>query len=348
MKGTKWTALLCALVLTCGMTVDAADFDAKYYAAHNPDVTAVVGEDAAALELHYHTFGAAEGRAANAEEAENGAGLISFEEFDAEYYAEHNPDVAEITGTDKAALYAHYVLFGAAEGRMARAVVEDPYARFASGESSGSHRSKSSKHSDASDSSNHTGSSGNSGSGSSGGTTATHTLSYTSNDDGTHTITCSVAGCTQSGHCGTESCSDFDYDYKALTSSLGNQVYAHAKICKDCHYSTDERCTPNTTYNTSQLKHVKKCTYCKGETAAWENHDWTNKDGKCPVCGFLCDHEFNYGTSSVCNRCGWDCPHSGGWEEGLCKRCQLPHSYVAFCEDKDGDNKCDVCGGDMP
>lgn len=39
--------------------------------------------------------------------------------FDAEYYAQTYPDVANAVGTDKDALYNHYVTFGKAEGRMA-------------------------------------------------------------------------------------------------------------------------------------------------------------------------------------------------------------------------------------
>ena len=38
--------------------------------------------------------------------------------FDAEYYAECNPDVAEVYGTEEEALYRHYRLFGMKEGRL--------------------------------------------------------------------------------------------------------------------------------------------------------------------------------------------------------------------------------------
>lgn len=37
--------------------------------------------------------------------------------FDAAWYAEHNPDVAEETGEDEALLYRHYQLYGQKEGR---------------------------------------------------------------------------------------------------------------------------------------------------------------------------------------------------------------------------------------
>ena len=39
--------------------------------------------------------------------------------FDAEYYAERYPDVAEAYGTEESALYRHYLLFGKDEGRLA-------------------------------------------------------------------------------------------------------------------------------------------------------------------------------------------------------------------------------------
>jgi hypothetical protein len=38
--------------------------------------------------------------------------------FDADYYAQNNPDVVQVLGTDVNALYSHYVNFGKTEGRM--------------------------------------------------------------------------------------------------------------------------------------------------------------------------------------------------------------------------------------
>lgn len=38
--------------------------------------------------------------------------------FDAEYYAENNPDVVAALGTDKNVLYQHFVMFGVNEGRL--------------------------------------------------------------------------------------------------------------------------------------------------------------------------------------------------------------------------------------
>ncbi len=44
--------------------------------------------------------------------------------FDAEYYAQNNPDVAAAVGTDANALYQHYINFGRAEGRLPYAGAE--------------------------------------------------------------------------------------------------------------------------------------------------------------------------------------------------------------------------------
>lgn len=47
--------------------------------------------------------------------------------FDAEYYAQNNPDVAAAFGTDKELLYSHYVNCGKAEGRLGFQITEDMY-----------------------------------------------------------------------------------------------------------------------------------------------------------------------------------------------------------------------------
>lgn len=47
--------------------------------------------------------------------------------FDAEYYAENNPDVVRAFGTDKVALYSHYVNNGRAEGRQGFLITKDMY-----------------------------------------------------------------------------------------------------------------------------------------------------------------------------------------------------------------------------
>ena len=44
--------------------------------------------------------------------------------FDAEYYAQNNPDVVQVFGNDKELLYSHYVNAGRAEGRLAFQITE--------------------------------------------------------------------------------------------------------------------------------------------------------------------------------------------------------------------------------
>ena len=208
--------------------VCAAEFDPAYYAAQNPDVVAVVGSDESMLRLHYDMFGKAEGRAANAESAASAVGL---ESFDAEYYAAQNPDVVAIYGTDALSLYTHYVTFGAAEGRAPSAAAAEaaksgsdssdsnPYARFASSGGGSSHHSHSSSKK----------SGGSSSDSSADNKTETpsdkptepddqtvehdadsHELTYTSNDDGTHSATCSVTNCTYTAT--TEDCDETGED----------------------------------------------------------------------------------------------------------------------------------------
>jgi len=127
-----------AALLCCNLTAFAAVktmpdgtlFDAVFYAASNPDVAAVLGTDEAALYQHYTLFGKAEGRAPAAAQtaaapaaapAGTAAGPVQMPDgnlFDAAFYAATYPDVAAVFGTDPAALYQHYVMAGAAEGRL--------------------------------------------------------------------------------------------------------------------------------------------------------------------------------------------------------------------------------------
>lgn len=45
--------------------------------------------------------------------------------FDAEYYAKNNPGVVAVFGTDKDALYQHYLNYGKAEGRQAYGEIQN-------------------------------------------------------------------------------------------------------------------------------------------------------------------------------------------------------------------------------
>lgn len=113
----RFMCLILAVVFLIGssMTVSAAPkkmsdgtlFDAEYYAQQNPDVVAVLGNNADALYRHYLDYGRAEGRKATADD----------ETFDPVFYANTYPDVAAVVGTDANALYQHYLNYGKAEGR---------------------------------------------------------------------------------------------------------------------------------------------------------------------------------------------------------------------------------------
>lgn len=206
MRRTKWMALLCASVTACSMSVSAAPFDAAYYAQQNPDVAEAVGYDAQKLAQHYYMYGITEGRAGNEEDAakKDKPKLVSFEEFDAEYYAKLNQDVVEEYGTDKLSLYMHYADHGAAEGRMpsekaaeeakkeaerkAKEEAEQKARLAASVKKSKRKKSKSKpKTEDTVDTKDSEDSAEN----------VTHTLSYKDNGDRTHDIVCSVADCSE-------------------------------------------------------------------------------------------------------------------------------------------------------
>lgn len=322
-------AMSMAAVLTFSMSMSAfaaEGFDAAYYAAQNPDVVAAVGMEPAALELHYETFGRAEGRAANPQDVvgqTTAAGIVGLEQFDAEYYAAQNPDVAAVYGTDALSLYLHYMNFGAAEGRAPSAAAkasadaakkasdssENPYARFASSTSSSSHKS-SKRSSSKSESSSET-------SGTDSGTTQQHQLSYTSNDDGTHNVECSVTDCTEGHAQDNVACDIWSYTEAA-------SVGTHTKTCSDCGYETTESCTVGYTDKT-QTQHTKCCAVCGAEDAAPESHTYSN--GVCSVCGYECDHQ---------------------WDNGACTNCTMTctHSDFTYTSDNSGNHTptCGICG----
>lgn len=125
MKKRFITVIAAAIALSSSLTVFAAPetmpdgtvFDAEYYAQNNPDVVNVFGNERNSLYQHYVTYGKAEGRPAS-------AGVIIMPDgtvFDAEYYAQNNPDVVRAFGNNQNLLYQHYVAYGKAEGRLASA-----------------------------------------------------------------------------------------------------------------------------------------------------------------------------------------------------------------------------------
>lgn len=99
------------------------EFDAAYYAQQNPDLAAAFGianpaalSDAEQTTLynHYVSSGAAEHRKARM----NRASIATPSTFDAQAYADHNPDLAAAYGNDTAKLLNHYLTVGCAEGRQ--------------------------------------------------------------------------------------------------------------------------------------------------------------------------------------------------------------------------------------
>ena len=120
----KLIVTLLSLVLVgtfCILPVRAAPFDAAYYAEHNPDVVAALGNSEEALLDHYNTFGKGEGRRANSTDFSklNTKDVEMLKEmFDAKYYAEKYPDVAKECGTDEEKLFNHFLNNGLVEGRQ--------------------------------------------------------------------------------------------------------------------------------------------------------------------------------------------------------------------------------------
>ena len=130
MKKFLATLTLIGAVVASPLTVLAAPktmpdgtvFDAEYYAQSNPDVVAVLGTDAGVLYQHYVNFGKKEGRLpyAQSSAATTNAATMTLSDgtvFDPVYYAQSNPDVVGILGTDANTLAQHYIQFGKKEGR---------------------------------------------------------------------------------------------------------------------------------------------------------------------------------------------------------------------------------------
>ena len=306
MRNKKWIGMLCAAVLTCGMTVNAAPFDAAYYAAQNPDVAAAVGNDAAMLEMHYNTFGAAEGRMANAQDAaakSSMTNVVGIEAFDAAYYAAQNPDVAAIYGDDVLSLYTHYINFGVTEGRAPSAAAasakrsgstsENPYARFAtSGSSSKRHSKSSSRSSESSNSSSSVSSSSVS-------ENHVHRFGY---DKGEHGFGTHDAICQECGYEKEESCA---IEYTLLSDT------EHKKECTRCKHAVNESHEKETSTRAATCtvdgKVNESCTLCVWETIKpipAVGHTWNETTGRCERCGEVCTHG-DTEAGNVCVKCGY-------------------------------------------
>lgn len=113
-------------------------FDAEFYALMYPDVVASVGNAESALYNHYKTIGAKQGKLPyntlawksvpdpdfpteyNLEPVSPYARtqLPDGRYFNADYYAENNPDLVAVLGFSPDALYQHFIHNGQKEGRM--------------------------------------------------------------------------------------------------------------------------------------------------------------------------------------------------------------------------------------
>ncbi|MCM1540118.1 MAG: hypothetical protein NC121_02535 [Blautia sp.] len=107
-------ALVGVFALGSVLTVNAASFDAAWYAEENPDVVAAVGNSSAALKKHYDTYGRQEGRMANSNDME----AVLRRLFNAEDYAALYPDVKAVYGDNVEALFNHYMTYGLLERRV--------------------------------------------------------------------------------------------------------------------------------------------------------------------------------------------------------------------------------------
>ncbi|MCR5210714.1 MAG: hypothetical protein K6C99_10920 [Lachnospiraceae bacterium] len=110
-----------------GGKVQAGDisciFNAAYYAAVNPDLAAIYGNDERALLTHFENYGMAEGRRGSAE-------------FDVVFYINTNPDLVAVFGSDLKSYYLHYMNSGKAEGRRGcEAAGVDPVVDLANADS---------------------------------------------------------------------------------------------------------------------------------------------------------------------------------------------------------------------
>ena len=109
----------------------SAEFNVEVYKTNYPDVANAFGNDTKSYYLHYIKCGKAEGRTA-AGGSNNGGnqgnvtdggyvvdGLDYSAVFDADYYYNHQKDVAYVLGNDAQALFNHFINYGMSEGRQA-------------------------------------------------------------------------------------------------------------------------------------------------------------------------------------------------------------------------------------
>lgn len=101
--------------------VGSKDFDVSYYIADNYDLRKIYGDNTRAYYEHYIKYGKSEGRKASFSDARNKNETLlvgKYEAvFDAHYYYDNNPDIAQVIGIDMYDLFSHFLEFGMSEGR---------------------------------------------------------------------------------------------------------------------------------------------------------------------------------------------------------------------------------------
>lgn len=76
----------------------------------------------------------------------------------------------------------------------------------------------------------------------------------------------------------------------------------------------------NWRWSVDEKVHWHQCFYCK-ETLSYGEHDWSDEDGVCAVCGYQCSHGYQY--SGICDICGADCAelHEYFWWTSRTEHC---------------------------
>lgn len=123
-------------------------------------------------------------------------------------------------------------------------------------------------------------------------------------------------------------------DYQGSTFTTGNTTaYTYYKItfCVVDNEEVDE----NEAYYLQQMADMN-ITWCT-------EHQW-GEDHKCSVCGYECQHSWEYGE---CTICGYECKHKveddDMWENGECTICGYECQHPEYSSINDESHLCTVC-----
>ena len=102
-----------------------SSFNVSIYKENYPDLQKAYGNDLKKYYLHYMNYGKKEGRnATSIIKAPTSYGGVNYSAvYDYNYYIKNNPDVKKAFGGDKTATLKHFVNYGMAEGRRAKASI---------------------------------------------------------------------------------------------------------------------------------------------------------------------------------------------------------------------------------